>query len=186
MIVPIQIGVLALGAGTYFVVQSIDRPDRPAPRATITTTTPAPIPATAFVSTKGRFAIDVPNDMTTTGKGKGVRISSSDNTLLLSVGPVGGGSLKAAADDFVAALKQNYTNVKVLGSKDEVVDGRKALSTFGQAVNSGKVRVRFAAVVVAAKPSNFAIDTFTAFDTDPAATLPRVNAIVSSFRVLKR
>ena len=69
--------------------------------------------------------------------------------------------------------------------KHETVDGHEAEATYGQATNAKKAKIRFANVVVKASPRNYAITTFTLADADPLFVLPRLNAIVDTFEVIK-
>jgi len=182
MVIPIQIGVVALLGGAYFVYLNVrgDTVPKPTPSATSSSVGQA-----RFVSAKGGFELRVPKGMKATKNGKTVTLKSDDKDLVVTVGPVLAGSLSTSSKSFVAAIKGSYTDVKVLGTRQETVDGRKALATFGQAVNVKKFRIRFVNLVVAVSPRNFAINSFTGFNTDPALILPRVNAIVNSFRIAK-
>ena len=184
MVVPIQIGVIALLAGAYFVYLTVGGPAETGPESA-----PPPvvgtIGTTRLVSGKGGFVIGVPEGVTATKIGKTVKLSTPDQTLVVTAGPVEGGSLSTSSEAFVRSLKETYTKVRVLGTQKQEVDGRDALATFGQALNSRMVRVRFVNVVIAAKPQNYAINSFAGFDADPQTVLPKVNAIVNSFTVLK-
>ena len=51
--------------------------------------------------------------------------------------------------------------------------------------NAKKVQISFVNVVVKAKPRNYAINAFTAADSDPLFVVPRVNAIIDTFEVIK-
>ena len=184
MVFPIQIGVFALLGGAYFVCLTVRGPANTDPgvgaQPVIET-----IETTRIVSQKGGFAIGVPEGVTATKVGKTVSLSSKNKALVVTAGPVEGGSLSTNSKAFVSSLKATYTEVRVLGTENQEVDGRKALATYGQVLNSKKIRVRFVNVVVAAKPRNYAINSFTGLDTNPSIVLPKVNAIVSTFTVLK-
>lgn len=184
MVLPIQLGVLALLGGAYFVYLTVSGPAKTEPDAAAPTVVKT-IETTRIVSGRGGFAIGVPVGVTATKVKKTVSLSSKDKAFVVTAGPVEGGSLLTSSKAFVSSLKATYTEVRVLGTEEQEVDGRKALATYGQALNSKKVRVRFVDVVVAAKPRNFAINSFTGLDTNPSIVLPKVNAIVSTFTVLK-
>ena len=66
-----------------------------------------------------------------------------------------------------------------------MIDGHKAKATYGQARNAKKVQIRFVNFVVKSTPRNFAINAFTAGDSDPLFVLPRVNAIANTFEVIE-
>lgn len=184
MVFPIQIGMFALLGGAYFVYLTLSGPAKTEPDAAAPPVIKT-IETTRIVSGKGGFSIGFPEGVTPTKVGKTVSLSSKDKAFVVTAGPVGGGSLSTNSKAFVSSLKATYTDVRVLGTEKQEVDGRKALATYGQALNSKKIRVRFVNVVVAAKPRNYAINSFTGFDTNPSIVLPKVNAIVSTFTVLK-
>ena len=178
MVLPIQIGVVALIVGGFLVYLTVKGADE------TTMLTPPVGKIVPLVSKAGRFRIGVPNGVTANRVGETVTLSTKDKSLVVTAGPFGGGSLTANSEAFVSSLKETYSKVRVLGTQPQMVDGREALATFGQALNAKKVRVRFVSVVVAARPRNYAINSFTRFDSDPSTILPTVNAIVNSFRVL--
>lgn len=184
MVFPIQIGMFALLGGAYFVYLTVSGPAKTETDAAAPTVVKT-IETTPIVSGKGGFAIGVPEGVTATKAGKTVNLSGKDKAFVVTAGSVEGGPLSTNSKAFVSSLKATYTEVRVLGTEKQEVDGRKALATYGQALNSKKIRVRFVNVVVAAKPRNYAINSFTGLDTNPSTVLPKVNAIVSSFTVLK-
>ena len=65
-----------------------------------------------------------------------------------------------------------------------MIDGHQAQATYGRARNADKVRITFVNVVVKAERRNYAINAFSAADSDPMFVVPRVNAIVHSFEVI--
>lgn len=139
-----------------------------------------------FVSRQGGFSVRVPPDMKASREGSSARFVSADNDLVTVVGRGEQGPLKQASRRFLKTLQGQYQRFRLLGTKPERVDGRRALTSYGQATNSADVRIRFVSVVVRAAPRNYTIAAFTAFDSDPAVVLPRVNAIVNGFHVLPR
>ncbi len=181
MVVPVQIAVVALLVGSYFAYLAVrgSDEDRPAASASASGSEPE-----RLVSAKGGFAIGVPDGVTATKDGRTVTLRTQDKALVVVVGPIGSGALSAGADAFIRSLKVSYTEVRVLRSEKQRVDGRDALATSGEAVNSRKVPIRFVSLAVKARPRNVAITTFAAADADPADVLPITNAIVSRFEVL--
>lgn len=184
MVVPVQIAVIALLVGAYFAYLAVrgSDGDRPATAPTVSTQ-PTPEPQ-RLVSAKGGFAIGVPAGVTATKAGSTVTLSTRDKALVVVVGPIGRGALADGGKAFVRSLRSSYTDVRVLGTQQQRVDRRNALTTSGEAVNAKKVRVRFVNLIVKAKPRNLSITTFTAADADAAVVLPVTNAIVSRFEVL--
>lgn len=178
MVVPAQIGVVALLAGGFFLFLTL-RGD-PEDKATTAPRTET----TRLVSREGGFSIGVPAGLNGAKYGRTVKLASKDKTLVVTAGPAGAGSLTQNSEQFATSLEANYSDVQVLGREPQKIDGRSALATFGQAVNANRIKVRFVSVAVSAKPRDYAINTFTAFDTDPDVILPKVNAIVNTFRVL--
>ena len=94
------------------------------------------------------------------------------------------GARRTSVGTVTRSLRSSYTDVRVLGTQQQRVDRRNALTTSGEAVNAKKVRVRFVNLIVKAKPRNLSITTFTAADADAAVVLSITNAIVSRFEVL--
>lgn len=177
MVVPVQVGVVALLAGGFFFYLTLrGTPDEPA-------ATPQ-VESTRLVSREGGFSIGVPEGLTASRHGKTVRLTSKDKSLVVTAGPVGTGSLTQNSDQFVKSLEAGYSGVRVLGREPQRVNGRSALATFGQAINAKKVKIRFVSVVVSARPRDYSINTFTALDTDPDVILPKANAVVDTFEIL--
>jgi hypothetical protein len=110
-------------------------------------------------------------------------LSNETHDLVVTIGPTGSGELRRAAHRFVRSLRQGYRQVRVLGHRPERIDGRPALTTYGQAVNRHHARLRFVTVTVRARPRDYAITVFTAYGSDPHRVLPQVDAIASTFRV---
>jgi len=137
-----------------------------------------------FVSREGGFSLDLPGDLEVSREGRTAQFVSKDKDLVIVVGPGEAGSLKQASKLFLNTLEGNYTSFTLAGTKSEEVDGRRALTSYGQATNSKKVKIRFVAVVVRAQPRNYTIAAYTAFNSDPSVVLPRVNAVVNGFKVL--
>lgn len=186
MVLPIQLGVLALLGGAYFAYLTVQGPADTEPHAaTSTPTVIKSIGTTRIVSGPGGFAIGQPAGVIATKVGKTVNLRSKDKAFVVTAGPVEGGTLLTNSKAFLTALRATYTEVRVLGTKSQEVDGRKALATYGQALNTKKIRVRFVNLAIEAKPRNYAINSFTGLGTDPSIVLPKVNAIVSTFTVLK-
>lgn len=187
MVIPIQIGIMALLLGGYLLFGGTSdsetkptvKPDPPA-QQTVKTVKTVPL-----VVKKGGFRLGVPTGLTAKRTGRTVTLSAKDRALVVTAGPVAAGSLTAGSKAFVTLMKRNYTTVRVLGTDRRTVNGRPALTTYGQAVNAKKVRVRFVSVLVSAKAHNFAINSFAGFASDPEVVLPQVNAVVSSFAVLR-
>ena len=70
------------------------------------------------------------------------------------------------ADDASRAVlrrvRSSYDGVRVTTTRRDRVGGRPALSTYGRATNRSGTELRFALVVVRAKPRNYGIASFTA------------------------
>ncbi len=148
--------------------------------------TPAPrTPRThAFVSHAGGFSVRVPQGTQASRNGRTARFASPDRTLVVSVGPAGPGPVAASTRRLVARVRQTYAQVRVLGHRSDRVDGRRALTTYGRASNADQVSLRFAVVVVAARPHTYALTAFTAGDSDPRTVVPVVTGLTRSFHVL--
>lgn len=169
------LGVLAvLVAGVLAVVELWPRSDDVSSAA-------APRSHT-FVSTAGGFSVRVPQGTQVRRDGPTARFSTPDRSVVMSVGPAGPGPVAAASRRLVTRVRQTYAQVEVLGRRPNRVDGRRALTTFGRARSAG-VQLRFAVVVVAAKPHTYALTTFTSADSEPRTVVPVVNAVTRSFHV---
>lgn len=183
IVVPVTVGLVALLVGGLFAYITIrDRGDEPSDEAAAASA--VEVKTEPFVSRKGGYSLDVPTALESTTQGPVTTFTSQDKALVVTVGPGERGKLEPASKRFVRTLRDGYRRFDLLGTQKQTIDGRPALVSFGQATNSDKVRIRFVAVVVTNRPRNYTITAFTAFDSDPAVVLPRVNAIVNSFRVL--
>lgn len=179
-VVPAVVGVLALLLAAVFAYITFRGP------VSSSEAEPAAAPAVdtnRLVSRKGGFSVKVPDDMTVTRKGRTAQFVSDDKNLVVVVGPGEAGPLKQSSERFLNTLRKRYDRFTVLGTKPERVDGRRALTSYGQATNTKKVKIRFVSVAVRARPRNYTIAAYTAFDSDPGTVLPRVNAVVNGFKV---
>jgi hypothetical protein len=178
----VAVGVVALLAGTALGITALRSDD--ADEA------PAAAPRKAALtkrveSAKGGFVLRAPTAMRVKREGRVVRLTSRDRALVVTVGPGEPGTLPAASKQLVGRIRSSYSSVQVIGRRNETVDKRTALTTYGRAT-SGKVKLRFAVLVVKARPRNYAITTFTAAGSDPKTVLPAVNQVVGSFHVLAK
>ena len=184
-LLPLALGAVAVLVGGWLVWRAWVHDDPPsatsAPRST-----PQALRTTPLVDRAGGFRIRVPQGLHGRLDGHTALVARKDRSLLLVVAPSGPGSVRAANRAVVASMRASYHRLKVLGRQPQPVHGRRGLSTFGTATNHAGVRIRWVQLTVAAKPRTFTIATYTRRDTDPHWVLPRVNAVVSSFRVLRR
>jgi hypothetical protein len=147
----------------------------------------APAPATdRVVHRRGGFAVAVPQRMRVTREGRTLRLATRDRSLVVDVGPAPGGRLPAAHRSFLGDVQASYRKVRILGTERTRVDGRAAISSAGLGHNSSGVRLRFVVLTVAARPHGYTIAAYTGRDSDPARTLPLVNAVANGFEVLPR
>ena len=194
MVIPVQIAVIGLLGAVYYGYHAVKGPEpeaKPdsASRTASASPTPSPTPEVAtkrLVSKRGGFAIGVPDDVTAKKVGPAVTMMSTDKVLSVVVAPVETGPISASSKAFMRGMREVYTKVKVTRTETQMIDGQKATATYGQARNAKKVQIRFVNFVVKSSPRNFAINAFTARDSDPLFVLPRVNAIANSFEVIKK
>ncbi len=186
----LAVGVVALLAGAGLAWAIWDRGQEPAP-ASAESAAGAASPTVAetvdggrFVSRAGGFAVRVPAGMRRVRDGDGARFTDRSRGLVVTVGPTSGGPLRDAGRTLVRRMRASYPDVRVTATRRDRVDGRPARSLFGTARNKAGTELRFAVVVVRAKPRNYGLTTFTAAGSDPAQVLPRATTITRSFRVL--
>lgn len=175
-LVPAVVGVLALLLAAVFGYVTFRDPGPSEQEA-------ASVHTNRFVSRKGGFSVEVPDDLDVTRSGRTAKFVSEAKDLVIVVGPGHAGPLRPASKRLSRTLAKRYQRFDLLGSKPETVDGREALTSYGRATNADKVKIRFVSVVVRARPRNYTIVAFTAFGSDPAEVLPRVNAVVNGFEV---
>ena len=177
--VPSAVGVLALLAAGYFGYLSLRgggaAAAAPEPRTAVL--------ATHRVTSRQGFSIGVPAGMQVTRRHGALTLTDRGHDLVVTVGRTGTGPVPRAAARFVGSLRAEYCHVRVLGRVHQQIAGRQAVATYGRAVNAHHARLRFVTVTVRARPRDYAITAFTAFGSDPAAVLPKVDAIASTFRV---
>lgn len=143
---------------------------------------PSAAPA-AFHSRRGGFSLRVPEGMRVHRTGSSVRLDSDDGQLVVTVGPAGRGRLPAVAATLLDRIRGTYHRVRVLGHRQDRVDGRPARTTYGRATNADGVRLRFVVVLVRAEPADYAITAFTRLHSDPAEVLPQVNTVANTLRL---
>lgn len=175
------VGVLAVVAGAVLAGVALWPHDDP--RAAAKTV----VPTTRLVDKAGGFTVRVPTAMAATRHGRTVRLATGDRQVVVTVGPVGGGTLGTASHTLMTHVRSSYPRVRVLGTRRDRVDQRKALTTYGTARTAGEkgaTSLRFVVLVVAARPRNYAVTAFTARDSDPKRVVPLVNAVAGSLHVL--
>lgn len=136
------------------------------------------------VHRRGGFAVAAPTRMRVTREGRTLQLVTGDRSLVVTVGPGAPGALGRGHRAFLGELRSQYGGVSLIGTERTKIDGRRSVSTAGVGVNSNRVQIRFVIVTVAARPRNFTIAAYTARDSDPAITLPLVNAIADGFELL--
>jgi hypothetical protein len=196
MVIPVEIGVIGLLGAIYYGYHAVKGPEPaanpdPTSRTASATATPTPSPTPEvatkrLVSKKGGFAVGVPEDVKAKKIGPAVTMSTADKVLSAVVAPVESGTISVSSKAFMRGMKEVYTKVKVTRTEVQVIDGNKAVATYGQARTAKKVQIRFVNIVIKSKPRNFAINAFTSRDSDPLFVLPRVNAIANTFEVIEK
>ena len=182
LVVPAAIGVVTLLLGSYFAFLTF-RDVWVVPGTDKVAETPR-VKTTRLVSRAGGFSLRVPKDMSVSRKGRAVLVSNHAKTLVVTVGPGEGGPLREATQRYLSTLEERYQESRLVDSRPQQVDGRHALTSYGQAVNRRDAKLRFVALMVRAAPRNYTITAFTSFDSDPTVVLPRVQAVANGFRVL--
>ena len=137
-----------------------------------------------YVAKEAGFSVDAPAALQKETKGRTMKFTTKDKSLVINVGPGESGPLKAADQQFLERMKQGYRRFDLMATEPMKVDGRPALTSSGQATNANNVRIRFVVVTVQAEPRNYTIAAYTAHDSDPAVVLPLVNAVANGFHVL--
>ena len=190
MVIPVEIAVVAMLGAMYYGYHAVQDPQEPAKSKSASSQKPSAMPSvpkvntTRLVNKKGGFAVGVPDDVTAKKVNFAVQMTTADKVMSVLAGPAEAGPLAANSKAFTRAMKQSYTDVRVVRTESKEIDGRKAKATYGRAVNDEKKQVSFVSVAIKAKPQNFAIYAFTAVDSDPMFVVPRVNAIINSFEVI--
>jgi hypothetical protein len=188
LILPFEIAVVALLGALYFGIDMVRGPESEARSDAARTPTEEVLPevtTTPLVNKRGGFAVGVPENVEATKVGPAVAMATADQALNFVIAPVEPGTMSASRSGFMRGMKQSYTDVRVTKTETKTIDGREARVTYGRALNAEKVDVRFINLVVKDTPRNFAINTFTAADTDPTFVLPRVHAVFNSFQVIE-
>lgn len=190
MVLPVEIAVIALLGAVYYGYHAV-RDDAPSAKPAASSTaspTPTPLPTvktTRLVNKQGKFAVGVPENVKAKKYGPAVTMESADKVMTMVISPVEKGEIAVSTKAFMRGMKKSYTDVKKTGTDAQTVDGHEATATYGLATNAKKAKIRFANVVVKASPRNYAINAFTLADADPLFVLPRVNAVVDTFEVVK-
>ena len=178
----VVIGVCALVLGGFFTFLNY-RAAEPDQAPVASDRSAEPVPTKRVVSKPGGFSVAVPTALSASKEGRTVQLSSRQGSLAVNVGPGERGKLRVAHKAFLRTLRAQYRKVDLMATERTKVDGRPAISAAGLATNAEKVRIRFVVVTVRGRPTNYTIAAFAARDSDPAETLPLVNAVVNGFKV---
>lgn len=135
------------------------------------------------VNTAGKYRFETPTGWSTTQQGRTTTVTSPDQTTVITLGVGRVGQLPVVGTLFFQEVAGNYKNVQVLPPEAKEVGSRPALIYGGVGNNAQNTSIRFLAITVENKPSNYAIAVFTAADSDPTTVLPPVNRVVDTFRV---
>lgn len=181
-VVPAVVGVVALVAALVLGYATV----RDTAGVSGTSAGVVEVDTRRVVSEEGGFAVDVPRALRVARADGAVRLTSRARDLAIVVSPAGRGSLRAAEDRVLGRMHRSYRAFTRLGSEPADVDGRRARTTYGHAVNDSGVRLRFVVLTIRAGSRNYALAAYTAFDSDPAVVLPRVNAVANGFETLAR
>lgn len=181
VLVPALVGTLSLLAGLTLMYVSFRDPGE---TADVEPARAEEVRTERVVSREGGFALAVPEDMAVTERGAAVQLESEDSDLVVVVARGERAALRPANRRLLRALEQRYERMQVVATERQRVDDRPALATYGHAVNSSRVRLRFVTITVQARPRMYTIAAYTAFESDPAVVLPRVNAVANGFEVL--
>lgn len=194
MVIPIEIAVIGLLGAAYYGYHAVTGPEPEAKpdassRAASATPTPGPTPTLAterIVSKKGGFAVGVPEDVTAKKVGSTITMTTADKVMSALAGPVERGTLAVSSKAFMREMKLAFKDIRVVRTEKKKIDGLRAKVTYGRAENAQKVKISFVNVVIKAEPRNYAINAFTAADSDPLFVVPRVNTIIDSFEVIQQ
>lgn len=180
VLVPLLVGAAALALAVVFGFAYVDSRDAPEAAGTPAA---ADVPTEPFVSRAGRFSLQVPTDLEIRRHGRAAQFVSPDRELVVAVAPVEGDTLRDSNGALLESLRGGgYARFAVLHRGRDVVEGRRVRTTYGQAVNDAGTPVRFVALVLDGKRHNYAISAFTPEGSDPTEVLPRLHALVNSFR----
>lgn len=183
-LLPLAVGVVAVIIGGWLVWRAWF--DAPQPGPSASAATPHVLRTTPLVDRAGGFRIRVPHGLHGRLDGHSALVANKHRSLVLVVAPSGHRPVRAANRAVVAGMRAGYHRLRIIGHRHQRVHGHRGLSTFGTATNHAGVRIRWVQLTVKAGPRTFTIATYTRHDSDPHWVLPRVNAVVNSFRVLKR
>lgn len=194
MVIPVEIAVVAALGAIYYGYHAVQDPQVPAnPASSRTPSTgpsmePSPVPTVnttrRLVSKNGGFAVGVPKNVKGKKVGLGATMTTADQALSVIIAPVESGAISASSTKFLRGMRKEYTKVRVVKSVANMIDGYQAQATYGRARNAKDVKISFVNFVVKAERRNYAINVFTAADSDPTFVVPRVNTIVHSFEVI--
>ena len=152
-------------------------PPRPAPEA------PEPDGGT-HVNAAGGYAIMVPASWERHDTGARTRIEHPGGRVSITFGPGPPGDAELASARLVDAFLAGDTRSELVGRGWERIDDVRSLMVSGRMVGEDGRAVRFVAITIPARDGNYAITITVPAGSDPARLLPRLEEIVSSFRIL--
>jgi hypothetical protein len=179
----IVVGLAVLGpvAAIALLVRPDSVPDGPEP-------TRAPEPdrrMVEYVNAAGGYGFVVPSTWTLEEDGPTTRIENPSGRIVVSFGPGSAGTLAEASARLLRSLPVGPSERELIGRRRDRIGGAPSLLVSGTG-RSGDRAVRFLAITVHAGPPtrNLAITISVPARSDPERVLPRLEEIVSSFRVV--
>ncbi|HET9253602.1 MAG TPA: hypothetical protein VFO16_00180 [Pseudonocardiaceae bacterium] len=134
------------------------------------------------VNTAGHYRFDVPAGWSHAEDGRTTTVTSPDKATVVTLGVGGIGAIPMAGTAFFQEVASHYKNVQLLPPEAKKIGSRPALFYGGVGDNDQNTSIRFLAITVENKPTNYSIAVFTAADSDPKTVLPPVNQLVESFQ----
>jgi hypothetical protein len=137
-----------------------------------------------FVNAAGGYGFVVPSSWALREDGVTTRIESPSGRIRASFGPGPAGTLAEASAQLLRSL--GGSERELIGSRRDRIGDASSLLVSGTARDDAGRLVRFLAITIRSKPGagNLAITITVPARSDPDRVLPRLEAIVSSFRWL--
>lgn len=111
------------------------------------------------------------------------RITSPRGGIIVSFGLGSPGNLATASSRLLRSLT-GLSDQEQIGVRRERIGGSPSLLVSGIATDESGRSVRFLAISIRGEPRSYAISIVVPSGSDPAAVLPRLEEIVSSFEIL--
>jgi hypothetical protein len=137
------------------------------------------------VSRKGGFSVDAPAELTGKRIGRNVRLTSTDKSMVVTIGPGPRGSLKQAQQRAVSDIRRSYAETRVERRVDTTLAGRPARRTIGVVRHKSGQQLLFSVTSTARGKRTWSVVMFADRSIDPDRLEQWYDPVLDGFAILE-